>query len=287
MTHKLSEVPYDGLLFAKKLGKGGHELGRLARVWVDTRSRKSDFKNALASVGDATRFYEEVKEVNRPPADKPYVYNILRALNSQAIILYARGSDPGGERTKLPLNKWLFTDDERAKHRALLRVRSKVVAHHVQSMSDVAGPWLNETMVLEPTPDGFNFGIQLLRYNFKSDVTWDLMEMAAKAVERIEPLEDVAEAATRAELARILRVPANHDILRASRFDLEDVHKDPNSCETGCWARPTSVITRTRTRAIRLKPAASRIVDKSSMAGTPSAALALCRGRFSARHPTL
>jgi hypothetical protein len=217
-------VPFDALLFAKHLGRGGRELAASAQAWIDLNSRKSDFSNALAAVRQASRFLEETKQLDRPPEDREYVYGVLRALNAQAVQLYYRGSDVRGGRLSLPLHKWILNDEEKAKHESIIAVRSSFIAHHVRSRSSGSNgsKWMHETMYLIAEGSGLGVGIQLLRYNYKSETTWDIVEMAGKAVERIQPLEDQAAMKAKQRLAEALRDPNNLQLLDRCRMPIPD-----------------------------------------------------------------
>jgi hypothetical protein len=225
MDGSTSENLYDGLKFAKNLGKRGRSLTDKIRKLIDLRSRTSDFKNALITIRAAGRFLAEAEVQTAEEDDDLYIRAVLRGLNAQAVVLYCRGSDPGGGRAPFPRDKWLLTPEEKAKHANIKKVRDWVIAHHVQGKADIAGPWLTERMYFMTGKEGQGIGVELLRFDYKSATTWEIIEMATKAVERIWPIDAALTNEIAAELRELLLDQGNRDHLDHSRFDIALGHR--------------------------------------------------------------
>ena len=216
------DLPYDAALFAKRLKGEGRQLGNFVKLYVDFGSRRSDFQACLNALNAAAKFSSEHVSSKEGPIDE-YASHILRSVSAHAILMYGRGADPHGGRSKALVTEWLSPEDI-AKHDAIWKLRNKVFAHHVQQDSHESGIWLFETALLkikrQPGPWAIETSTFLHRANFRRDITQDLLNLAPKHIKALEERINTSSSQVVAEIGRILRKsPLNHTILEQCYFD--------------------------------------------------------------------
>ncbi|ESX82517.1 hypothetical protein NKJ87_07345 [Mesorhizobium sp. M0027] len=168
-------------------------IGKAIRRRVEAGSALLDLKSASHKVAMLARLVGRESAIVETEFQDDERASIGGSLFQHALLLYARVATSNDQRGAMPLtNGW--TDEQRAKHRHLLDLRRKVVAHFGYGDHYADGTWAMDRLLLVQLADGqftqVDYG---QRTNYKQNdakLLSDMLPLALSSIERIKVERD-------------------------------------------------------------------------------------------------